>query len=131
MKQTIDITKQIELLHDLQEQEQLAFINHADMESIIIYNDIAKVKKSILITLVSSYGYGTVASFIGNTKYEQIDKAVNKTLVYLFHATDEQLHDLPVDNAGISNLVKQCYKAKEKLVNGTMVPDININFTEE
>ena len=125
-----DITKQIELLHDLEQQEQLAFINHADMEAIAIYDDIVRLKKSILTNLVCSYGSGTIASFINNTKYEQIDKAVNKTLVWLFHAAEE-LHDLPVNNESIANLVKQCYKAKEKLVDGAMVPDININFTEE
>ena len=131
MKRDIDITKQIKLLHELEQQEQLAFYNHADMEQNAIYESIVKVKKSILITLVSSYGSGTIAGFINNTRYEQIDKAVNKTLVYLFHAADETLHDLPVDNASIANLVKTCYKAKEKLVDGAMVPDIDINFTEE
>lgn len=105
-----DITMQIELLNSLQEQEQTAFANHADIEQNTLYADIVRLKKSILTIIVSSYGAGTIANIINNTKYQFIDRAVCKTLVFLFHATDEQLYALPTDNAGIAQLIKSCYQ---------------------
>jgi hypothetical protein len=118
----MSITEQIESLERLEEQEQNAFMNHADMEASGIYTDIVKLKRDILPTLVSSYGSGYIANIIGSTKYSQIDKAVNKTLAYLFHAEDEQIHDIPVNAESVANLVKACYKAPEQVVHGQLVP---------
>lgn len=112
MYNKINITQAIEQLERLIEQEQEAESNHADMELIGLYDNISELKKQILVSLISSYGSGTIASFIGNTKYQQIDRAVSKTMYFLFHAEPEELHDLQVDNAGIAALVKKCYMDK-------------------
>ena len=108
----MNVTQAIEQLERLIEQEQEAESNHADMELIGLFDTISELKRQILVSLVSSYGSGTIAGFIGNTKYSQIDKAVSKTMYFLFHAEPEELHDLQVDNAGIAALVKRCYMDK-------------------
>lgn len=109
-----DITYEIQTLEMLRIQEGKAQSDGAYMEQIGLYDDVCKVVKSILITLVSSYGSGTIANFINNCKYSQIDKAVNKTLLFLYHAEPEQLHDLQIDNESIKNLVMACYKGELK-----------------
>ena len=118
----MNITEQIENLESLEEQEQNAFMNHADMEAAGIYTDIVKLKKTILTTLVSSYGSGYIANIIGSTKYAQIDKAVCKTIAYLYHAEDEKIHDIPVNAEAVANLIKACYKALEQVIHGQFVP---------
>jgi hypothetical protein len=118
----MNITEQIENLERLEEQEQDAFMNHADMEAAGIYTDIVNLKKRILPALVSSYGSGYIANIIGSTKYAQIDKAVNKTLAYLYHAEDEKIHDIPVNAEAVTNLIKACYKALEQVIHGQFVP---------
>ena len=97
-------------------------MNHADMEASGIYTDIVKLKKTILTTLVSSYGSGYIANIIGSTKYAQIDKAVCKTIAYLYHAEDEKIHDIPVNAEAVANLIKACYKAPEQVIHGQFVP---------
>ena len=109
-----NIIKDIELLEELRKQEDTAVINGAYMEEVALYDSVVRLVKSILTTLISSYGSGTIASFIGSTKYAEIDKAVTETLLFLFHAEDEQLHDLKVDNESIKELVYKCYKGELK-----------------
>ena len=122
MYKNMDITKQMEYLEELEKQEQQATECHNDMELIGLYDSVVRLKKSILINCVSSYGSGTIANIIGNTKYTQIDKAVNKTLLYLYHAEDEELHNLQVDGEGIAKLILKCYKARETMKDGIMIP---------
>ena len=109
-----DITFSLSRLESLREQEDRLFMEHADLEAICVYDDIVDTIKDILTTLVSSYSSGTIASFIENTKYAQIDKAVNNTLYFLYNAEPEQIHDLQVDNASIKSLVCACYKGELK-----------------
>ena len=122
MYKNMDITKQIEYLEELEKQEQQETECHNDMELIGLYDSVVRLKKSILIHCVSSYGSGTIANIIGSTKYIQIDKAVNKTLLYLYHAEDEELHNLQVDGEGIAKLILECYKAPETMKDGIMIP---------
>lgn len=109
-----NITSDICRLETLRKQEEQAHIDGAYMEQIGLYDDVCELVKRILTALISSYGSGTIASFINNSKYLQIDKAVNNTLLFLYHAEPEQLHDLQVDNESIKNLVLACYKGELK-----------------
>lgn len=109
-----NITSDICRLEILRIQEEQAHINGAYMEQIGLYDDVCELVKRILTTLISSYGSGTIANFINNCKYTQIDKAVNNTLLFLYHAEPEQLHDLQIDNESIKNLVLACYNGKLK-----------------
>lgn len=106
-------TELIELLKNLENAFDNAYMNNADLLSIALYDDIVEVKKKILIDSVKSFSSGTIASFIGNTKYLQIDRAINKTLVFLFHAEEEDIFPLSVDMAGIKKLVCDCYKKQD------------------
>lgn len=115
MYKGLSITEKLTILDDMEKQEEQAYIEHDDMRIIDIYDSIVGLKKDIITAIVSSYGSGYISGIIGSTKYVQIDKAVNKTLIYLFHATDEQLHDLSVDNASIAQLIAKCYRATEEV----------------
>ena len=120
-----DTTKQIELLNNLYKQEEQASIDGNSWLETAFYEDIASLVKSILTNIICSYGSGTIASIIGDTKYTQIDKAVNKALCFLFHAEEEFFHDFNVNAADIAKLIRQCYTAKETEKDGILVPDIN------
>ena len=108
-----NITSDIMLLSELKKQESTAEEEHNDFELIGLYDSIVRLIKSILTDVISSYGSGTVAAIIGNTKYAEVDRAVNKTLYFLFHAEPEELHSLEVDNASIAELIRTCYKKKD------------------
>lgn len=112
MKTNFDVTSQIELLHQLREKEDISESNHAELELLELYDSVVRLVKSILTTCICSYGSGTIAGIIGNTRYTEIDKAINKTLLYLYHAEPEQLHDLQVDAAGIADIIRNCYHNK-------------------
>ena len=125
MYKGLSITEKLAILDDMEKQEQQAYMAHNDMELIAIYDSIVGLKKDIITGLVSSYGSGYISGIIGSTKYTQIDKAVNKTLLFLYNATEEQLHGLSVDNASIAQLITKCYRATEEIKNGRMIPVIN------
>ena len=109
----MDITKELSYLEQLEQEEQNAFINHDDMNAIEIYDSIVRLKKSIVTTFVSSYSSGYIGKVINNTKYSQIDKAINKTLLFLFHAEESALHDMKTDPESIAKLIQECYKRKD------------------
>ena len=109
-----DITLALANLESLEKQEEEAQNNGNNMLLVSLFDDVYELKRDILITIVSSYGSGTIANFIGNNKYIQIDKAVSKTMLFLFHADPLQIHDLQVDNASIKNLVYACYRDELK-----------------
>lgn len=108
-----NITSDIILLSELRKQESTAEEEHNDIELIGLYDSIVRLVKSILTSVISSYGSGTIAAIIENTKYAEIDRAVNKTLYFLFHAEPEELHDLETDGESIAELVRTCYKRKD------------------
>lgn len=103
----IDITKRIERLSILGTEQTKT----GNKELLF---DIAKQKKSILIDLICSYGSGTIAGFINNSKYTEIEKAIEKALFYILHATDEQLNSISIDNESISKLIAHCYQEQEQ-----------------
>ena len=108
-----NITSDIMFLDELRRQEATAEEEHNDIELIGLYDSVVRLVKSILTSVISSYGSGTVAAIIGNTKYAEIDRAVNKTLYFLFHAEPEELHGLETDGESIAELIRTCYKRKD------------------
>ena len=110
----MNIASKIELLESLRIQEEQAETNHSDMELIGLYEDIISLVKSIISDLLRSYSSGYIGRIIGNTKYNQIDNAYNKTMHYLYNGiTDTELHDLSIPE-DIDKLILKCYKAKDK-----------------
>ena len=102
-------------LEQLEQAEQEAFLNHADLQAITIYDDIVELKKKMLTDYIMQLSSGTVALIISNSKYREIDNAINKTILYICEKADrEELHDMKTDPEGIAELIRQCYKHKDK-----------------
>ena len=102
-------------LEQLEQAEQQAFIDHADLRALSIYDDIVKLKKKMITDYLIKLSSGTIAGIIGKSKYKDIDNAINKTVLYICEkAEPEELHDLRTDPEGIAELIRQCYKAKDR-----------------
>ena len=103
-----------EQLEQLLQAEQNAFINHADLQAISIYDDIVELKKKMLTDYIMHLSSGTVAGIIGNSRYREIDNAINKTVLYVCETAEpEDIHELSTDPEGIAELIRQCYKRKD------------------
>ena len=79
-----------------------------------LYDDIVTVKRYTLSSLVSNCSTGTIAGYINNTKYINIDRAVNKTLYYIFNCEDEDIYNLSVNVETIEKIIVECYTDKLK-----------------
>ena len=107
-------TAYVEQLEQLLQAEQNAFINHADLQAIAIFDDICELKKRMITDYVNTLSSGTVAEIIGCSRYRDIDNAINKTVLYICEtATEEELHDIRTDPEGIADTIRQCYKRKD------------------
>lgn len=101
-----------ELLDNLYSAADNASINGATLLENALYDDIVELKKYILTNTIKSYSSSTIAGIIGNTKYNQIDIAVNKTLLYLYNTEPENIIDIYTDPQGIADIIIHCYKDK-------------------
>lgn len=106
----MNITELLSLLDNLENAIDNAFSYHSELLTMSLYDDIVLLKKRILFINIQAMSSGTVAGIIGNTKYNQIDKAINKTLSFLFNAEPENIFPLKTDYEGITSLIKECYK---------------------
>ena len=111
---TLSFTELIELCENLENACDNAYCNHADMLCSALYDDIVIVKRYAMSSIINSYSSGTIAGFIGNTKYIQIDRAVNKTLYYIFNCEDEDIYNISVDAETIKNIIVECFLDKRK-----------------
>lgn len=102
-----------ELLENLSDAAGNAFINGSVLLENALYDDIVTVKRQLLSMIISSYSSGTVAGIIGSNKYTLIDRAVNKTLVFIYHTESEQLHGIETDPESIAQLIVNCYHNKD------------------
>ena len=94
------------IIDNVEEALENAFINHSELLENALYMDIAALKKWYIVRMISCSSSGTIANYINNTTYRQIDRAVNNTLLYLFEkATEEELYNLSTDPEGIKNVV--------------------------
>ena len=99
-----------DIIENLSQALENAFIYHAELLEQALYSDIAALKKWYVIRLVSCTSSGTIASYIRNNTYKMIDKAVNNTIVYLSDmASDEELYNIDTDPQGIKSIIVQCY----------------------
>lgn len=102
-------------LEQLEQAEQEYFINHCDLLAISVYDDIVELKKKMILDYLKYSSSGTIARIINNTRYSEIDKAVNKTILYITEqAEEEYLHDMSMQPEDIEKLIRQCYQAKDK-----------------
>lgn len=98
-----------DIIDNLEKAMENAFMCHSDMLYNALHRDICELKKWYIVRFVSCLSSGTIAGFIKSSKYRNIDNAVNKTLVFLFHADYASLFSLRIDEEGIKNLVYNCY----------------------
>ena len=112
-----DIINQIRLsdfpetIENLMQALDNAVIYHADMLMNNIYSDICALKKWYIIRIVSCSSSGTIASYIGKSKYKDLDKAVNNTIIYYSDiAKHNELFNMKTDPEGIKKAVLRCYK---------------------
>ena len=59
-----DITSEIMLLSELRQKEDRDETEHNDLELISLSGSIVRLVKSILTTIISTYGSGTIAGII-------------------------------------------------------------------
>ena len=111
---SLSFTDLIELIENLENAIENACLYGGALLENALYDDIVIVKRYTLSMLINSYSSGTIAGYIGNTKYLQIDKAVNKTLYYIFNCENENIYSLSVDNETIKKLIVDCYMDKLK-----------------
>lgn len=106
----MNTTELLSLLDNLENAIDNAFSYHSELLTMSLYDDIVLLKQRILFINIQAMSSGTVAGIIGNTKYNQIDKAINKTLSFLFNTEPENIFPLKTDYEGITSLIKECYK---------------------
>ena len=109
---TLDYTGIMELLENVVQACYNAIDNGAGMLEIALCEDIIEINKYRFIDYLSFVSSGRIAIIIGNSKYTEIDKAVNAALQYI-NDNEECLLDIGIDNAGIEEIIRKAYKQKE------------------
>ena len=111
----LSCTDLIELLENLYQASKNAFNYHSELLENELYNDIITVQKKRIIDCLLYSDSGCIARIIGNTKYTEIDKAVQYTLDYINDTEKENaLYILLTDPCNIENLIQAAYKAGKR-----------------
>lgn len=103
-----------DLVENLENAIENARLYGSDLLENALYDDIVTVKRYTISSLVSNCSSGTIAGYINNTKYINIDRAVNKTLYYIFNCEDEDIYNLSVNVETIEKIIVECYTDKLK-----------------
>lgn len=106
------ITELLDILDNLNAALDNAEVYNCSLLAMALYDDVTYVKRYILIEIIKTYSSGYVANIIDCTKYAQIDKAINKTLLYLYKTDETNIFPLQIDNTSIANLIKECYSGE-------------------
>lgn len=113
-KTFLDLPKQIKQVQDKLEQAEM---EGAYMETVALCEDLCELKHRYLTLCISSMSSGTIAGIIGDSRYTQIEKAVNNTLEYLNRIYDEsepELVYIGIDCVSITNLISECYQGNRQ-----------------
>ena len=84
----------------------------AYMAAVGLCETLCELKYKYLVRFIGSMSSGTVASIIGNNKYIQIDRAINKTIVYLsrlYNDSEPELVEIGINPESIATLINKCY----------------------
>jgi hypothetical protein len=104
-------------IKQIEQALEQAEINGSHMETTGLCEDLCRMKHQYLTMCVSSLSSGTIAGIIGDSRYTQIEKAVNKTLEYLNRIYDEsepELVYIGIDCVSITNLISECYQGNRQ-----------------
>ena len=106
------IQQLIDILENLENALDNASIYHSDLLEIALSDDVILIKRKLFSMSIHSMSSGTIAGIIGNTKYSQIDIAVNKALQYTYNCDGSELLIMPYNYQSVCNLVLECYTGK-------------------
>ena len=110
--ENMTVTQEIELIENLYEKLDNAFSMHDAMEETYLYNEIIDLKTDVFLKLIRSYSSGRIASIIGNNKYSETDKAMEKAVDFIMEADPEQIEQINVQD--IDSVIVQCYNDQLK-----------------
>ena len=111
----LSCTDLIELLENLYQASENAFMYHSELLQAALYDDIITVQKQRITDNLRFMSSGYIARIIGNTKYTEIDKAVQYTLDYINDTENENaLYILLTDPCNIESLIQAAYKAGKR-----------------
>lgn len=105
----------IDILENLESALDNASIYHSDLLELALSNDVILIKRKLFSMSIHTMSSGTIAGIIGNTKYSQIDIAVNKALQYTYNCDGGELLSLPYNYETACNLVLECYIGKRRM----------------
>lgn len=105
----------IDILENLENALDNASIYHSDLLELALSNDVILIKRKLFSMSIHTMSSSTIAGIIGNTKYSQIDIAVNKALQYTYNCDGSELLTVPYNYKSVCNLVLECYTGKRKI----------------
>lgn len=112
---TLDYTDLMELLENVIQACYNAIDNGAGMFQIALSDDIITINRYRFIDYLSFVSSGHIALVIGNSRYKEIDKAVNAALRYIDN-NSECLLDIGKDNEGIEKIIRIAYQETKQAV---------------
>ena len=104
----------IDILENLENALDNASIYHSDLLELALSNDVILIKRKLFSMSIHTMSGGTIAGIIGNTRYSQIDTAINKALQYTYNCDGGELLIIPYNYESVCNLVLECYTGKRK-----------------
>ena len=107
--ENLNCTELNDLLYNLLEAEENAFIYHNEQLENALYNDIIMVQKKKVKLYVKTISSGYIAGLILNTRYSETDKAIYYVLEYIEHCESKVLYLLGMDPGNIDKLLINCY----------------------
>ena len=105
----------IDILENLENALDNASIYHSDLLELALSNDIILIKRKLFSMSIHTMSGSTIAGIINNTKYLQIDIAVNKALQYTYNCDGSELLIMPYNYESVCNLVLECYTGKRTI----------------
>jgi hypothetical protein len=112
---SLSCTDLIELLENIYQASENAFNYHSELLENELYNDSITVQKKRIIDCLLYSSSGSIARIIGNTKYTEIDKAVQFTIDYINDINNtNKLYELYTDPVHVKNLIYNAYQAGKR-----------------
>lgn len=97
-------------IENLESRLEESILDGNNMLSVVLCDELCKLKYKYLVQVVSSLSASTTASIIGTVKYIHIDNAINKTIIYLGRIKEQpEMIEQKIDSLSIAEMIKQCF----------------------
>jgi uncharacterized protein YjgD (DUF1641 family) len=110
----LNITELNGLLENLYNALENAWLYNADLLFIALSDDIITIQKKRLYMYICSLSSGRIASIINNTKYTEIDKAIQATITNLDNIDESILIDMGTGFEQAEKLIRESYQEQRK-----------------